>query len=1358
MYMEFRELAVFDDEREVININRIRIYYNLKEIISGNIQKSLKEVRIIKSKFNFDYKKDYNLIKLFTNNSGNEITELNLPDIKISGKKLKITITNSSGIFELSRLFFTLNHKSDETKITTKGILKTTISNSELLTGSVKFSVSGSVNDSFEISNSIFNFKSIENNFFTSDQLSFQGSYKSGIFQLQKIEDSRPLDVRLSYFKENKILNINFNSEKFIPLDYFKPGNIDESILQWLGTSVTGTGELSYSLETKDLFYSVQTTAYTNNKLIPYQAEIITSLTGDSFKVDFSNLKVKTQIGSMAFYGSVLYKNLLPSGKLFLYYNNSLAKMSAELKLSSKNNELEIIGNNIEINEINIFNFNTNIIFFDNDMDLKTSMDFDQNNDLTSKQLKIDANIQYKPDFFLNLSLSTKNMPLNSILSMISSKYSKYLKNLPEFYIDTDIFISTDLKRFSFSGPNIKMFSNDGIEVSFSSFGNNETIEINQISTTLGDKTLQGSVKTILNKRSVSSKIDLVYNENPYNISLFYYPEKGVYFDGNYDLSGSLYKSGNIYEFNLNFKDFPIPVKDNTGKITIQTNGFYESYNNWQANFERLEYFNIPGLIPGNTANIIGTVTEKDIHLSNITYTDSLSSLFGSGQFSYNLFQDKEISGDFVLNSLENEEYKGTILIRDQKIDFNAGFVKAPLSRFEKIPVSGLLNGNLKLQGLLPIPNIEMTIQLEKGEFNSSPLEIETSLDITENKMNISYFRLKYVNQVIQKGNGGFDLKTGDFFLKAEYLGALRNENFQTLIDISGKSELLFEKPSINEILKSDFTSTFIFDNIIVNQLPKNSWHLYLNQSNQQISFNGGPEDGLTGFINNLGNFSVVSKTGLPIRGEAEGILTDDIVDIKIKNIEMDLKILNLIPYDDILEFTNGTAYGSLNISGQKNDPVFNGSLNVKGAEVNVFMLPDEITPFNTKIVFKDRSITIGPKEIQVNDSYTKISMELLLGKWIPVSYNIDISTLNEDQIHIIYDVTTVGLGIDGFVSGNIIISQDENGLHILSDLTADDSIINLGSVNSDKKNDTNQITINMKFTTGKKVQFIWPSTAIPILRATADSGQSIYLTMDNFNGSYSLIGDVNIKYGEIYYFQKSFYLSEGLIGFDENETKFDPILGFKAQIKEVDAAGEIVNISLIQDNVPISRFEPRFESDPPLSDVEIFSILGAGVFTQIGNEQIDLTSAILLTGDLVTKFAIIRNFEKKVKDIFNLDLFSIRTQMIQNILIDRFITNDTVEQEVYLDSFGRYLDNTTLYLGKYIGDDIFIQALLQINNQSFLDENLYTASKLLVESTISLEWDTPLFLLGFSVKPDFVDPVASIQNTSLELSWGYSY
>lgn len=1357
MYMEFRDLAVIEKDRELININRIRIYYNLKELLSGKVINSLKEIRIVKSIFFFDYNKDKDLISLFENlnNAGNE---LNIPDIIVSGKNLKIKYKSDNNIIELTKLFFTFKHRDKVTQISTKGFLRTNISYSETLSGSTKFSLTGTIKDNYDVLNTLIVFNSIENNFIVSDKISLRASYKSGEFNLQKVEDSRPLDIRLSYSILDKLLKINFASEEFIPLDYFKPKNIPPSILQWLSTSISGHGELQYSTNIKNILYSAEITAKTNNSAIPEQAIIDSSFSGDNSSIIFSNLEIDTIDGHLVFGGIINYNNFLPSGNLQIIYDHPLSKIKADLTLEQKNNNLEIKGNKILIDDIEIFYFKTSISIFDKDLDFKTSLSLENLLNTNQNQIIFDGNIQYKPDFFLNLSISTVNTPINSILSSLPVKSDRYLSYLPLIYLNTDLFISTDLNQFSFSSSKIQFISNKNDEISFTAFGNNESIDISNFFLKWDNNIIKGSSKTELFKRSVQSSVNIIYEENTYNADFSYYPERGLFFQGMHGLSGSWYKSGNISEFNLSLVDFPIPLNDTITSISLDTSGYYNNINNWKANINLVDILNLPGLIPGNNLNFTGEISNNNINLSTINYYDSISSLIGSGYIEHSLFSFKNSSGNFYLDSIDGEQYNGDITVMDNNINFTSDFIKAPLDRFNKIPVIGIINGKVSIKGSMPKPDISMTLQLEKGEYDSSPLEVETSFELNEDNFLLSYLRLKYKNQILQKGYGEYNQKSGIFNMNLEYLGIVQNKNIKTLIEIKGESELLTERPSINEILQSNYISYFSFDHILINNKESDSWDFEINSTNQNISFNGGPKNSLEGYIDNSGSFKITSKMGLPVRGVAEGKIENSLIDMKISNMEVDLTLLNLIPYGSFLEFTNGTGFGELSITGQLNDPLFYGSIHVINAKGNVFMVPEDIKSFSGDILVNERTVSVGPEILEVNGSFVKVGIDLNINKWIPDAFSLNIKTINEDRIPIIYDVTSIGLGIDGFVTGEIIINQDEYGTHINSDLVAEECIINLGTTRTDVESSENGIFVNMLFTTGRKVQFIWPSNTLPILRATAEQDQTIKLNMDTLNATYSLKGVVNIKYGGIYYFQKSFYLSDGSIVFDENETKFDPFLGFTAQIKEVNTEGEIINISLIQDKKPVSQFAPRFESDPPLSDVEIFSILGAGVFAELGTEQIDLTSALLLTGDLVTQFAIIRNFEKKVKNIFNLDLFSIRTQMIQNILIDRFIQNDSVEQDIYLDSFGRYLDNTSLYLGKYLGDDIFLQALVQINNQQFIDTDLYATNKLLVESTISLEWQTPLFLLGFSVKPDFVDPVSSIQNTSLELSWGYSY
>ncbi len=1357
MYLEFRDFSIMDKNKELININRIRVYYNFRKLISGDIMNSLKEIRIVNSELAFDDSVDKDLWTQFLVflKSGEKNT--GLPDLKISGKNLKISIKKGDNSLNVSKFFFLLSHKDNKTVFSSKGNVH--FYSSKLNEFKTKMLVTGSLKDNSEITNTVLVLKSIDTKYFNMDKLSVNISYKDGQFQLLKVDDDRPMDLKLIYLVEDKSLKVEFNSESFIPNEYITQIDIDPVVSQWLGTSISGSAGINYNLLDRNIEYSADIKIKTNNKKLPVQAAINTSFVGDKDNISFSGLNIKTIDGGLFFKGNVDCTNWLPTGRIAVSCNLTSFGIKANLAVKSTNNSLHLESSNLSINNVLFEKFETDISLFSKDLDFNSSLSLSDNKQLETGLIQINGNLQHSPDLFLNVTAKTKKIPLNIIaLNSIPKAFRSYLDIIPKLDLSTEVFLTTDFSQFSFSAPEVAIHSTLN-NISFSVSGNNESINLDNIDAEINQKNLSGSIKVNKSKQSVNSTVSLSYAGVPYSLNLEYFPERALFFDGMYGLMGSVYKDRGISKFEFEVSKFPFIFKENTADFSLKTSGLFNNFKDWELNINNLALENVPGLVSENLLNLKGSVTNSKISLVNIKYSDPLSTLIGSGDFDYNLTNERKINGYMNLKSNDGESYNGEVSFKDNSIKLLADFHNAALDRIQRIPVSGFVDGNLSLEGELPVPKLNMSIQLNKGEYKSSPLELETAMELTGEKILLNYMRLKYRNQVLQKGNGEYNLKNGEMFFNSEYTGTIKDKIIKSSIEIKGKTELKGSGISLQNLPDSNYIAKISILNILVNNKVFAPWDFNIEQKNNNIVFFGGPSGSISGIIKNKENFDITLKTGLPLRGHAIGSILNNNLDIKLNNIEVDLALVNYIPLGDFFEFQSGAAKGDLNISGKTDAPLFNGKLEAIAAKANVHMVPDEIEPFDTDIIFKDREVSIGPEILYTSNASTKVGFKMLFNKWSISNYKLDINSMGEQGIHIIYSEPSIGIGMDGYITGKFTLEGDNTASVINGDLLADDCIITLDPVQDIASDIDIPLLLDIKFTSGKKVQFLWPSETLPILRATANQGQVININMDSLNDTYSVIGDVGIKYGSIYYFQKSFYLSEGSISFKENESKFDPLLGFRAQIKEVDTSGQIVNITLIQDKLPISKFSPRFESDPPLSDVEIFSMLGSGVFATIGNEQFDLTSALVLTGDLVTRFGFIQSFENKVKDVFKLDLFSIRTQVIQNILIDKFVDNSTTDNGVYLDSFGRYLDNTNLYLGKYFGNDIFLQGQLQISNQKVLDSGLlYASNKLFFESTISLEWKTPLFLLGFSIKPDFVDPLASIQNTSLALSWGYSY
>jgi hypothetical protein len=132
-----------------------------------------------------------------------------------------------------------------------------------------------------------------------------------------------------------------------------------------------------------------------------------------------------------------------------------------------------------------------------------------------------------------------------------------------------------------------------------------------------------------------------------------------------------------------------------------------------------------------------------------------------------------------------------------------------------------------------------------------------------------------------------------------------------------------------------------------------------------------------------------------------------------------------------------------------------------------------------------------------------------------------------------------------------------------------------------------------------------------------------------------------------------------------------------------------------------------------------------------------------------------IQELEVSIRNTLNLDLFSIRTMVFQNILLD------TIPGE-YANSFtrnpiARYLDNTTLLMGKYIRDDMFIQAIIQLSILEEAGIGFFFTNDLGLDIELSYEWDTPLYNLSLALQPESFSVNQLLNSLSLGVSWSFS-
>jgi hypothetical protein len=82
----------------------------------------------------------------------------------------------------------------------------------------------------------------------------------------------------------------------------------------------------------------------------------------------------------------------------------------------------------------------------------------------------------------------------------------------------------------------------------------------------------------------------------------------------------------------------------------------------------------------------------------------------------------------------------------------------------------------------------------------------------------------------------------------------------------------------------------------------------------------------------------------------------------------------------------------------------------------------------------------------------------------------------------------------------------------------------------------------------------------------------------------------------------------------------------------------------------------------------------------------------------------------------------------------------------------GNYLHNTAVFLGKYLGPDIFIQTMFSVQYDQYQTNNM----GMKLETDIELELRTPLFDIRWNVIPQHLEHLF-VSDQSISLLWRWS-
>jgi hypothetical protein len=534
---------------------------------------------------------------------------------------------------------------------------------------------------------------------------------------------------------------------------------------------------------------------------------------------------------------------------------------------------------------------------------------------------------------------------------------------------------------------------------------------------------------------------------------------------------------------------------------------------------------------------------------------------------------------------------------------------------------------------------------------------------------------------------------------------------------------------------------------------PYQPFDINFSSSGGTVSASGGPRNMLRFQSDSDGNFYAGLSSPSPVRGTVAGNVKDNTINARCGDLYVDIaSLFNIVPEGQGVYMTGGYVNASVDIKGSIADPEFYGTSRWTSMRIRVpAYLTQDIRPVPFNALIDGNEIRFGPVSTAVGKGAGTIGGWFRFDRWIPSIFNLDIAVPRESPVP--FTFAQDRFTAHGDAAGNLNILMEDQQLNVSGELYGNNTELGVGVEEITRGGNASAINavVDLTVITGPVVEFLYPDSRFPILRANPDMGTKIHVTADTLAQKFSVTSDVKIRGGEIFYFERSFYIRSGTLTFRENEIMFAPRLTARAEVRDRTEEGP-VTISMIVDNAPLLSFTARFESNPALSQMEILGLLGQS----IAGTQIDENTGLPRTFvsspiDFFAQVLLVRHFERQVRNITRLDMFSVRTQFLQNsILMTAGLMPLPVDRNA---TVGNYFDNTTVFAVKYFGQDIFFQGMLSMR----YDANKTTFGGLAIEPDLGLELQSPLFGIRWNFAPAHPENWFVNDNSiSLDFRWSF--
>ena len=1213
--------------------------------------------------------------------------------------------------------------------------------------------------------------------------------YRDKVFTFNTMQDFQPVDFTASWNIATNDINGMFSCKDFAPLQSVRVYNAPTSLTQFASATMSGSVQFALSGQhiqwNTDLSFALPSLLFSSYRFASSRLQLAAE--GKDSEINVSRLSLSGADADIFSEFTLNFNTMLPTGTVAIKRLTlpSGASAAAELRFFKQGKTFFCKIPKLTAGEGSLRNITLAVNPSAQKADYTFSAEDNYGKYGFDGSYIYNAGSSTSSPHFVELHGAFDAVSIGTICNFIQAAIPKI--NIPQAAVEslqctTEFYISSDLRSFSYNCIRFVLVSNavNDFYALVSAKGNQSSFALTDIELFYKNMSVRGNINADFDRLS-----DIIFTSS-LAINSIGYQIRGVFSQnvltiyGDYGLAiSALYEKGTGFQGTVKTKEMPLPFLPLF--LTIDSEFYYHNSSDW------LYTIDSGALTYGAAASLAraigglkfrGKADRTGLFLSEVKLGDDKAltgTLAVTAAATADSGSEKNYTAAMHLASpdaAEKIEFGATLALSDGAVcaDGALKLDSVSLARFlytqgETHTVSADAAFSVAPDALSVQLNVSQLAMFVQGE----NLNLNGSLMVENEKAKLNITQLVWGAHTVAGITGDFSLDEMTGKLNADYAGTLANKQLRAHISTvytgvqpeeKAKSTLFSRLKSVTE----RFTvNTSLSDWQFGDFSGKDAVPLSMIRDPGVTAFYAGKNDDITGFILDDGVVSLQLAESLPLKLNLDGTIKKDALNLTVSGIRADIKKIWDITGLDYVLFYGGTLTGDLTIGGKPMEPEFNGKLVGQNISVNSPRYAPEIYgPVALDIIAEGTGLEVPYTVLKGPSTEIWARCTAEFSGWIPDDISVQCGTLGTKMG--VFKTDNILFKADGFAGCTVEIKVTPTLIGVYGSATFDSGYFvfkfnDLDKFKAEYGGGDGGRAFDMKLDVqfGHKAEFRWPTADFPILRTLIPTESPLLLIVDAATGDFSMTGDIKMRGGDVFYIKRSFYIREGSITFANTAGEIDPLVTLRAEIRDRDSNGEPFRLVLTAKDQSLFSFNPDISSDPPRSTDEIMQLLGQVAIGDTSNDNV--WQNLLVTGsDILAQVGFLKKAESKVRDFLKLDAFSFRTLLLQNAIFGNLFS---INQNTTL-TLSNYLDNTSVYIGKYFGSAIYADALLHL---SHYDSKLLKngGSKrpvykdILFQPEIGLEMATPFFLLRWSVAPTKPDTLF-VGDTALTFSWKYSY